>query len=370
MTETSGRTPPPPPPAPSPAGAPRARTGWRRYLGVALLALVAVLVVAASIVKVPYVIITPGGATPLDSQLVSVDGARTYPHDGQFLYLTVGFTNTDPSVWKWLFAQVDGDATVVKREAVLGCATYAENQRFNDVLMDASQDTAKTLALEALGYDVPVEASSAVITGRECGGPSDRLLEVGDTIVAVDGTPVSMAEEVAPLVQGHGPGEDVTFTIERSGTRSDVVIRLGELDGKGYVGIQSETLTERTFPFDIEIDIRRVGGPSAGLAFTLAVIDELSPGNLTGGQKIAVTGAVRADGIVTDVGGVKQKTIVARESGATLMLVPAGEVDEAREYASDMRVVAVSTVDDALEALARFGGDPVTTTSTQAPIGQ
>jgi Lon-like protease len=366
MTDISGATSTPPPPVIPP----RARRGWRRHIGIALLGVLAVLAGAASIVKVPYVIISPGGATPLDDQLVTVTGAESYPHDGEFLYLTVGFTNRDPNVWRWLFAQLDDDDTVVKREEVIGCASYAENQRFNDVLMNVSQDTAKTLALHALGYDVTVDSSSVVITGRLCGGPSDGLLEVGDTIVAVDGTAVTVADEVPPLVQMHDPGDTVTVTVERGGTQSDVSIPLGKKDGKGYLGIQPETLSHQTYPFDIDIDIRRVGGPSAGLAFTLAVIDDLSPGNLTGGRTVAVTGAVRSDGAVTDVGGVKQKTIVARASGATLMLVPVGEAKEAREHAEGMRVVAVATVDDALKALARYGGDPIATTSTTVPMGQ
>jgi Lon-like protease len=334
-----------------------------------VLVAVAVIVVAGSIVRVPYVIISPGGATPLDDQLVSVHGARTYPHEGEFRFLTVGVTNRDPTVWRWLFAKLDDDLTIEKKEEVIGCASYAENQRFNDVLFQESQDTAKTLALHELGYQVTVVSTSAVITGRLCNGPSAGTLEVGDTILAVDGTPVTTAEQVGPLVQAHQPGDDVTVTVERGEVRRDVTIRSGKHDGKAYLGIQTETLPEEKYPFEINIDIRQVGGPSAGLAFTLALIDTLSPGNLTGGRNVAVTGAVMRDGTVTPVGGVKQKTIAARDSGATLMLVPTGEAKEARENADGIRVVAVATVDDALAALARYGGAPVTT-STTAPIGQ
>jgi PDZ domain-containing protein len=109
-----------------------------------------------------------------------------------------------------------------------------------------------------------------------------------------------------------------------------------------------------------------VSGPSAGLAFTLAIIDQLTPGSLTGGKKVAVTGAINDDGTVGPVGGVKQKAITARRAGAELMLVPSFEYKDARLRAGNMKVVAVDTVDDALRALERAGGTPIASTATAA----
>jgi PDZ domain-containing protein len=111
------------------------------------------------------------------------------------------------------------------------------------------------------------------------------------------------------------------------------------------------------FPIEVTIDTRRVSGPSAGLAFTLSIIDVLTPGDLTGGRRIAVTGSIATDGTVGTVGGVEQKAVTARRNGAVLMLVPAGEAKAARAHADGLKVVAVRTVDDALDALARAGGD-------------
>jgi PDZ domain-containing protein len=103
-----------------------------------------------------------------------------------------------------------------------------------------------------------------------------------------------------------------------------------------------------------------VTGPSAGLAFTLTLIDELSPGNLTGGKDVAVTGTMDLDGHVGEVGGVPQKTATAINAGAKLFLVPTGEVKEARRRAgSALTVVGVHTIDDALRALREHGGAPV-----------
>jgi PDZ domain-containing protein len=330
--------------------------------------LVALLVAAMAVVRVPYVIISPGTATALDRRIVSISGAPTYRHRGGLLYLTVRVSDSDPNVWRWLVAQLDDDVTVDKREDVIGCASYADNGRLQDDLMRQSQDIAKELSLRKLGYEVPEVGTSALIVDVECGGPSQGRLRPGDRITAVEGAPVSTAEAVGPLVKAHAPGERLQVTVDREGEARDVTVRLGARDGAGFLGIRSQTQRDWKFPVDVKIDTRRVSGPSAGLAFSLAIIDDLTPGSLTGGRKVAVTGSIEPDGTVGPVGGVAQKAVAARDAGATLMLVPVGEAAAARSHAGSMRIVPVRTLDDALRALAAAGGSevPLAPTPTSA----
>src|SRR5262249_8021668 len=156
-------------------------------------------------------------------------------------------------------------------------------------------------------------------------------LELGDEIVAIDGHPVNTAEDVRPPIVAHKPGEVATFTVLRDGERLDVKVKLGEhvvktdagqRERSTYAGIFTQAEVHHRLALTVDIDSQRVSGPSAGLAFTLAIIDQLTPGSLTGGKNVAVTGAINDDGTVGPVGGVKQKTITARRSGAELMLVP------------------------------------------------
>jgi PDZ domain-containing protein len=310
-------------------------------------------------IKVPYVIISPGDATALDEQIVSISGAPTYAHDGSLLYLTVSVSSSDPNVWRYLFATLDDDVEVEKRETVIGCASYEDNAKLQDELMRQSQDLAKEVALRRLGYEVPEAGRRAMILDVQCDAPAEGALRTGDRITAVDGTPVETAEEVGPLVQARSPGDAVVVAVERDGTPLDVTVRVGGRDGIAYLGIVSQTLYDWSFPVQVEIDTQRVSGPSAGLAFTLAIIDDLTPGDLTGGGKVAVTGSIAADGSVGAVGGVAQKAVAARDNGAMLMLVPAGEAAEAREHADGMKIVSVRTIDDALRALEKAGGRPV-----------
>jgi PDZ domain-containing protein len=343
------------------ARAPRRTRGWPFILGAVTLGVVAVIVVAMALIQVPYVIISPGEATALDGEVVTISGAPSYAHDGDLLYLTVRVSNDDPNVWRYVLAKLDDDVSVREREDIIGCAGYEENARLNRDLMGQSQDIAKQVALQRLGYPVTQSGGRVLIVDVECGGPSAGRLQLGDVITAVDGTPVAKADDVRPLVQARAPGETVRFTVTRDGEISEVPVRLGRRDGLGFAGVATQTFTTASLPVDITIDTDRVSGPSAGLAFTLAIIDDMTPGDLTGGKRVAITGSIEPDGGVGVVGGVEQKAVTARRNGARLMLVPVGEAKAARAHADGMKVVAVRTVDDALAALAANGGDPVPT---------
>ena len=354
-------TEPPPPGAHEPAGRRvRRRPSPLRVVGTALLGGLGALLIAAAFIRVPYVIISPGHATALDDRIVRVTGAQTYRHGGDLLYLTVRVTDTDPNLYRWVFAELDGDASIVKKEDVIGCASYTASARLNNFLMQESQDVAKTVALRRLGYQVTEGDSRVLVVDVLCNGPSRGQLEPGDLILAIDGKPVTAAQDVRPLVRARRPGDRVRVTVERGGRRVDVGVRLGKRGGAAFMGIATQDLTHSDFPVDVHIDTRRVSGPSAGLAFTLAIIDDLTPGDLTGGRRVAVTGSINLHGSVGTVGGVKQKAITARDNGASMILVPAGEVRDARDaVGGDLRVVSVRTLQDALRALRRAGGDPV-----------
>lgn len=342
-------------------------------------------VIAGFVVRVPYVIISPGDSTPLDASVVSIQGAETYPHRQSVEFLTVRVSNTDPSIWRVVSAWFDPDKDVEKRTDVVGCLSDRDNQQFNTDLMLQSQNDAKYVALTRLGYDV--EASPARLTVvQACQGvPAYGKLAVGDRIVAVDGNPVTQLAEIGTAVQAHAVGSPVTFTVERDGARVDetvttgraskdrtTCIPAGQASGREpgeeipCVGIVTQSFVDYTFPVQIDIDTERVGGPSAGLAFTLAIIDDLTPGSLTGGKRVAVTGTIQPDGRVGPVGGVQQKAITAKTNDVQLMLVPSSEVKDARRGAGKVRVVGVDTLDDALRALARVGGAQVPPPSTTA----
>jgi PDZ domain-containing protein len=206
------------------------------------------------------------------------------------------------------------------------------------------------------------------------------VLETGDQVLAVDGTPVSDVAAVGKLVRAHEPGDRVSITYDRNGVTRTASITAGKyaddrrtcLPAKGStsgsvcIGVSSQEFLTYQFPVDIKIDTQRIGGPSAGLAFAVAIIDDLTPGSLTGGKQVAVTGTIAPDGTVGEVGGVEQKAITARTNGVQLMIVPKSEVADARRGAGDVRVVGVKDIDEALDALHEAGGVEVPPPSTTA----
>ncbi len=311
------------------------------------------ILIALIVVRVPYVIISPGSATLIDKSIIQIPDNKTYPHAGGVLYLTVHISDGDPSILRWLLAKVDDDVSIEPREEVIGCATYSESARLNEALMDRSQNSARAAALTHLGYTVRVSSTAVYVTNVGCDDPAFGKLQLGDEILSIDGEALSSAAESKSAVQTHAPGEIVELIVRRDEDELPVSVKLAGKEGVGYLGISAETVNEWQFPVDIRIDTDRVSGPSAGLAFSLAIIDELSPENITNGRRVAVTGAIRPDGVVESVGGVAQKAIAARAAGAKVMLVPEGEAKIARRAVgkNGLKVIPVDSLTEALAAL-------------------
>jgi PDZ domain-containing protein len=363
-------TPPPaaptdlPAPPPPPAAVERRRARWPV---VVLGAVVVVLVIALAgmVIRLPYRVFSPGSATPV-GDVVKVSGAKTYAHRGEVLFLTVSITNGRPNVWRLLQAELDDDSQVVAEDDYLGGQSPQRVQRANVAAMDESQLVAKKVALEELGYHVTATGSGAEVKAVVRDSPAAGELRPGDVVTEIDGQPIRLADQLGAIVRDAPVGTTFAFTVTRGGETRSVPITTapapsGALEGKPFVGIQTATKDLQVqFPVDVTIDPGQVSGPSAGLAFTLTIVDELSPGDLTGGRKVAVTGTIEPDGGVGEVGGVPQKTAAAISAGARLFLVPRAEVAQARARAgSAMKVVGVDTLDDALRVLQANGGAAV-----------
>lgn len=332
---------------------------WPR-VWLALAPVLVVMTMAAVIgaaTRVPYFALSPGSARSTEPLVTLIDrpGFRT---DGEILFTTVsiGRPSGFEAVWGWL----DPDVDVAPEEVIQGDQSDEENRQLNLALMDDSKQVASYVALRHLGFDVSRTATGAVIV-QVLAEPARGELEAGDVVVGIDGTDVGLTEELIDAIGTHEPGEEVTLRVERGSTERTEDVRLtlaADPQGEPVIGVavQPRGLRYR-LPVDVEIDSGDVGGPSAGLAFTLAVLDRLTPGSLTGGNRVAVTGSIQPDGGVGPVGGVGQKAVAAEEEGAELFLVPADEAPLAEAHAGDMRVVGVATLSDALRALDNLGGN-------------
>jgi PDZ domain-containing protein len=329
-------------------------------------------VLSGELIKVPYYVLSPGDATAV-GPLVKVEGAPSHHHPGEILFTTVALLG-DANLFALLQGWLSRDDEVVSRRDITGGTPKKTYEQENVQAMTDSKLTATKLALERLGYPVMAHGDGVVVARVAPHGSADGKLQTGDVITAVDGVPVTLAEQLVRAVQGHKPGDTVAFTVGRNGGTQTVAVQVGD-DGKGQprigIGLQTKNLGYDS-PVKVTIDTGRVGGPSAGLAFTLALIDDLSAGDLTGGRKVAVTGTIDDQGRVGPVGGAAQKAVTARRAGAVAFLVPPDEEQAAKNHAGAMRIITVRTLDDALAALKQFGGSglaPPTPTTTAATGG-
>jgi PDZ domain-containing protein len=223
--------------------------------------------------------------------------------------------------------------------------------------MERSQKIAAALALRRLGYKVSIRLPDVVVRGVLRKAPAGRVLRPGDKLSAVDGRQVHSLGRLHTLIASHRPGASISVTYNRSGRVATATIRtIASPDDKRQAAIG--ILVEETggsvgkLPIKVRINTQGVGGPSAGLAFALDLMEELGD-NVDHGYKVAATGELALDGSVLPIGAAKQKTIGAREAGVDVFLVPAGSnARVARKYAHGLRIIPVQSFPQALHALA------------------
>jgi Lon-like protease len=315
---------------------------------VGVLALIG-LVFAVNFYRLPVVALSPG---PMEDVLarLKVEGSRVYDSEGK-LYLTSVGIDDDVRFYEALLDMANRDVQLLPRAEL-----YPEEQdsteidKENAALMDRSKETASVVALREVGYEI--EPSGVEVTQVVDGAPADGKLRVGDRILEADGRAVDSTEEVRAAITRHEIGERVAFRVDRGDTEKNVSVQVQEADDQPRVGILLRDLFP-DLPVKVTIETENnIGGPSAGLMFTLSIIDKLTPEDLTGGRRIAGTGEIALDGAVLPVGGVAEKLIAVRRLGVTTFLIPAENCDSVRGRVPDgLRLVKVSKVGDALRFL-------------------
>ena len=313
----------------------------------------AIAVGAAWLLPSDSYLILPDRAKPLEEK-VTVAGERPHPPGGIYY---VDVVVRQASLLEELVAAVrpEGADLVPEHALVPPGSSFGERRRQNLRQMDRSQEVAAAVALRELGRDVKAEPEGALVVAVAEGAPATGKLQPTEVIVAVDGVTVLTPDDLRTEIAKRRPGETVKLRVRAGGATRTVeltTVESPEEAGRPIVGIQVEQSADIELPVKVEIDLGGVGGPSAGLAFALDVVEELR-GDVDRGLRVAATGELELDGDVAPVGGIKQKVIGARRSGADVFLVPAGDnTEEARRHAGTLRVVAVESFRQALRVLA------------------
>jgi PDZ domain-containing protein len=315
-----------------------------RLLAVGLL----LLLVAVALWAIPSreYIFLPDRAHPV-APLVTVAG-RHEAKDGGGIYF-VDVIVRKASLLERLFGGLHDGASLYPASQVVPKGLNESKQRQLDIdEMRLSQQTAAAVAMHTLGSKVPLRAAGARVFSVEKGKPAAGHLLPGDVIVAVDGAHVRSPADVSRAMQSRPIGAPVEFTVHRNGKTRTVglhTVPAGRGSKRGIVGILLDQA-------GVSFDAHGVGGPSAGLAFALEILEQAGR-NVDHGHKIAATGEIWPNGSVHPIGGIEQKTIGARAAGVDAFLVPAGEnARDARKYARGLRIIPVKSFQQALHALA------------------
>jgi Lon-like protease len=321
--------------------------------GVVLLALAGVLYIAPS----DKYIYLPDRARAL-APYVKVKGERDDQDGGGIYYVAVEVRRA--SILEKLFHGLHEGTTLVPASAVRPQGeSDSQHRRVELRAMAQSQEIAAAVALRELDYAVEVRSPGTVIAAVPPDGPAAGKLKANDIVVSVDGRRTQSPADLRRLISRHEPGQTVELTVRRGRRLLRVPIKTAadpDDSTRTIIGVFTDCTIQRTtrirLPLPVDIDLGQVGGPSAGLAFALDLVEELGH-DVDHGHKVAATGELCVDGTVVPVGGVKQKTIGAKRAGVDVFLVPAGEnAEEARRYAGGMRVLPVQSFRQALHVLA------------------
>ncbi len=334
---------------------------------------------AAAFSTVPYVRFEPGptvnvlGEQSDGKPIVVVRGHQTYKTNGQLRMTTVRTTRpgTNLSLWGALWAWADPTQAVYPYAVIYPTdATNEEEREQSQLEMVSSQDNAIAAALIELGYELK---PTPTVLRTIAGGPADGKLKPHDVFVSVNGIKITRTKQVASIIGALTPGDRVTVDVLRGRKPLSFTLTTqpAEDDPKrAVVGIFLGLGYD--FPFEVSVKIPdSIGGPSAGLIFSLAVYDTLTPGQLTGGVAIAGTGSIDEAGKVGPIGGIQQKIVGAQQDGAKLFLVPPDNCDEAVLTDTDLTLVRADTMASALSSIKKYVADPAATLpSCPAAVGR
>jgi PDZ domain-containing protein len=329
-----------------------------------IVALVPIVVfgVLLALVTVPYVSLGPGPTFDTlgevdGKQVVAIEGTQTHPTSGHLNMTTVS-QRDDLSLAEALTLWLSGQEQLMPRALVYPPGKSREEiDKANNADFQQSENNAEYAALGYLKY--PQAVTVAKVSDP---GPSLGKLQAGDALDAVDGKPVANVDQFTSLLKGTKPGQSVAIGFRRKNAPPGTAqITLGKNPDRKYGFLGVSVMDAPWAPFVVDFNLANIGGPSAGLMFSLAVVDKLTTGHLVGSKFVAGTGTIKADGKVGPIGGIVHKMVAARSAGATVFLVPAKNCYEASsDKLPGLQLVKVDNLGQAVDALhtVTAGGQP------------
>lgn len=331
----------------------------RRKITLGLLVAI-VIVLFLNLYTLPYYVSRPGMAKELDG-VIEVNGG--HPAEGKFMLTTVWMGKANLITYYGL-AKINKYYKVYPEESIRYENESDEEYNVRQLyLMEGSQENALEVAFKKAGLPVEVEMFGIYVLSVLKGSPADGKLKAGDRITKIDGQSFESSTDFTDYVQSKNAGDMITVTLIRDEVELNEEIVLQEISSIGKPGIGISLVEDKevkTTP-PVKIDTAQIGGPSAGLMFTLEIYNQLKEEDITKGYLIAGTGTISPDGTVGPIGGIDQKIVAADKAGAEIFFAPNQNgaknsdyevaVQTAKDIKTDMIIVPVDTFDDAIRFL-------------------
>lgn len=319
----------------------------RRRGGLVALVVVAIVLIGAAFVRLPYFVLEPGSATDV-IPLIHIRGHPVYPPEGKLLLTDVELFQ--PNAYQLVGAWFSSTEAIYPQSDFLAPGETIQQQTvqaFSE--MDTSKINAAIVALSRFAGYPKKHGPGALIQFVQPGTPAGPALAAGDVVVSVNGAPVRDVADLGKAIRATSYGNPVHLVVRQGSKTRHVTVRTAHIRGLDYPAIGVAVVAN--FPFPIAIDSQDIGGPSAGLMWSLGLSDLLTPGSLSHGEVIAGTGEIDPDGQVLPIGGVQQKVVAAERAGAKIFFTPVANANDAASVAHGIKIVPVRTYSQALTYL-------------------
>lgn len=326
--------------------------------------------------------LVPADAEPVEPRM-DVAGTPTYDSAGEIYFVTI--RQPKLTLLDWFVTRKSPAVRYMTHREKFGDKTEEQLLQSGQRQMTGAKDRATYVAFERAGFDVSRKEGAAIVDyllclktndkGTKCDEfvPAAEVLQPDDVITELDGVKIVTVDDLGPVLADVEAGTKLEIGFTRDGKpmtgEVETILAPGEDEPRTIIGFAPVDTTTVDLPEGVSVDIATagIGGPSAGTAFTLTLIDEITPGDLMGDQRIAVTGEIDIDGKVGAIGGLNSKASAVMQVGVKYFLVPADQpetgpdsIEAARQVVGDsVEIIPVATIDDALAVLERLGGDPL-----------
>jgi len=313
------------------------------------------LFIISHFIPTSYFIISPGITQEL-SAIITVEDGFKGQSKGDFMLTAV--SQQRAMIWDYMKYNLFKTQGIKLEKVSQQLPEGIDMNKYLEIMSESMEESkllAQAVAFDKAGYDVKIKGMGAEIVKVLKEGSAINILKEDDIIIEIDGKKVELANDAVNLIRKHEIGDIVNIKIKRNKDIKNLELKTVEIEnnpGKASLGIY---ITSKNIDFDfprkVSFHTENVIGPSAGGMFTLEIYNQLTSYDISRGKKIAGTGTISMNGNIGRIDGVLQKVIAAERAGAELFIIPEENMEDIKDYNTNITLLSVKNIDDILNYL-------------------